>query len=158
MLRLKGRTKTLQLAGSGFEMPIIATTGVSKLKPGRWIQRLIQEIHREDRRSGRLFQRRMRVPKLIEFEEDFMDVLVSVQLNSDLIDQDLDLRKEAGILRTLRRGPTSHATNLQISPTLTNSINRWREIGKNPTNEQMIDHYAEVTTLKPTFLRFSKSL
>ena len=44
---------------------------------------------------------RLTVPRLLEFEEDWFDVLVSVQTNTDLIDADIDLREKAGIYRSL---------------------------------------------------------
>ena len=161
IIRLKGRTKGSLIAGKGFEIPCIGTTEVSRLKPGRWVRRLVEVVQSEGRTTGKLFQRQLTVPRLLEFEEDWFDVLVSVQTNTDLIDADIDLREKAGIYRSLRRGVTSHAINMQVNPTLVKAVNRWRnEIkgnGRKGTYE-MIDHYAELGTLKPTFLRYSKVL
>lgn len=154
LVRIKGRTKGTLIAGRGFEIPCIAVTGVSGLRPGRWIQRLVEAIHGEGRRNGKLFQRHLAVPRLLEFE-------IRVQDCTNLINPEIDLREKAGILRTLRRGLTSHAINMQVPETLTNAVNRWRsefkENGSRGTHK-MIDHYAELDTLKPTFLRFSKAL
>jgi len=161
VVRVKGRTKGSLIAGGGFEIPCVAETGVSKLKPGRWIRRLVGLIHQEGRMNGKLFQRSLRVPRLLEFEEDFFDVLISVQNTTDLIEDGVDLREKAGIFRSLRRGLTSHAINMEVPPDLIKAVNRWRQESKGNGSKgtyEMIDHYAELGTLKPTFLRFSKAL
>jgi len=161
VLRLKGRTKGCLIAGKGFELPCMAETGVTGLKPGRWIRRLVDMIHLEGRTNGKLFQRQLAVPRLLEFEEDWFDVLISVQNTSDLIDKSMDLRETAGIYRSLRRGLTSHAINMEVPRELIKAMNRWRSESKANGSKgtfEMIDHYAELGTLKPTFLRFSKAL
>lgn len=161
LIRLKGRTKGQHISGKGFEVPCIGTTGVSKLKPGRWVRRLVELVQSEGRTTGKLFQRDLKVPRLLEFEEDFLDILVSVQNTTDLIDDGLDLREEAGILRTLRRGVTSHTINMQVDETLVHAVNRWRQEVKGNGRKKtyaMIDHYAQLDTLKPTILRYSKAL
>ena len=83
-------------------------------------------IENEGRRNGKLFLHDLQVARLVEFEEDFFDVLLSVQASTELIDKSLDLREKAGILRTIRRGLTSHAINMEVPTTLTEAINRWR--------------------------------
>lgn len=160
-LRVRGRTKSSRLANSVFSMPCVAVTSHTKLKPGRWIRRLVEVVHQSGRTSGRLFERRFEVPRLVEFEDDFFGFLELVQKETNLIDKNLDLRKEAGILRTLRRGVTSHATNCQVDPNLIHAINRWRaetKEGARKSSLRMIDRYTELGTLKPTYLRFSKAL
>lgn len=161
LLRLKGRTKGMLLAGSGFEIPIVAITGTSNLEPGKWMKRLVNMIFEEGRTGGKLFQRRFKPAKLIEFEEDWYDILLSVQDTTDLIDKSLDIRENAGILRTLRRGFTSHAINMEIPQELINAFNRWREEAKENGRKgsvRTIDLYSQLDTLKPTFLRVSSAL
>ncbi|CAJ1945521.1 unnamed protein product [Cylindrotheca closterium] len=108
LVRIKGRTKGMLIAGRGFEIPCIAVTGISRLKPGRWVQRL------GPFRNGKLFQQQLAVPSLLEFKEDFFEILIRVQDCTDLISPDVDLQEKAGILRTLRRNLTSHAINMQV--------------------------------------------
>lgn len=161
LLRLKGRTKGILLAGAGFEIPIVATTGVSKLEPGRWMKRLVGVISMEGRTNGKLFQRKFKPAKLIEFEEDWFEILLSVQDTTNLIDKDLDLREKAGILRTLRRGFTSHAINMEVPTSLINAFNRWRDEAKESGKKgafKTIDLYSQLDTLKPTFLKVSSAL
>ena len=78
-----------------------------------------------------------------------------------MIEDNLDLREKAGIARSLRRGVTSHAQNVNVDKPLIEAINRWRTEtngGGNRGNLQMIDGYSQLDSLKPTFLRFSKAL
>lgn len=162
LLRIKGRTKGFLISGKGFEIPCVAVTGISGLRPGRWMKRLVSLIWKEGRTHGKLFQRRLAIPRLIEFEEDFFDVLESVQSSTTLITDKVDLREEAGILRSIRRGLTSHAINMQIDESLLRAVNRWRsEFGTDGSKTHtynIVDHYAQLDTLKPAFLRFSKAL
>ncbi|KAG7373554.1 hypothetical protein IV203_034278 [Nitzschia inconspicua] len=97
-LRILGRTKGNQLSGANFDLPCVATTAGTNLRPGRWIERLVKTIHDEGR----------------------------VQATTDLIREDLDLRDEAGISRTIRRGATDHAVNMGVADSLIRAMNRWR--------------------------------
>lgn len=110
-------------SGKGFEIPCILVTGVSGLRPGRWMRRLVRLIENKGRSHGKLFQQRLAIPTLIEFEEDFFDVLESVQSSTTLISDKIDLREEAGILRTIRWGLTSHTINMQIDENLLRAVN-----------------------------------
>lgn len=159
-LRIRGRTKGIQMSGSNFGLPCVAVTGHSKLEAGRWIKRLVETIHQTGRTTGRLFERNLRVPRLIEFEDDWYSVLENVQHRTDLIEARVNLREDAGILRTLRRGVTSHATNRRVEEPLIHAINRWRSEkgGTKKSNIAMVDRYAELGTLTPTYLRFSEAL
>ena len=118
-------------------------------------------IRQKGRHTGRLFQRKLPVPRLVEFEDDWYNVLEKVQKDTDLIDKDLDLRDKAGILRSLRRGVTAHAINMKVDTDLTRAINRWRSEKKNGDKKpkyEMIDRYADLGAIKPTYLRFSQAL
>ena len=84
-----------------------------------------------------------------------------VQSTTDLIDSSLDLREEAVIGRSLPRGVTSHALNMEVDGNLINAINCWRTTtngGTTATDTAMIDRYAKLDSLQPTYLRFSKAL
>ena len=92
-----GRSRERQENGRHFEMPCIATTTGTGLKPGRWTRRLVKLLDNEGRSIGRLFQRKFRVPRLKEIEEDFFKVLEMVQTTTELIDSTVNLREEAAI-------------------------------------------------------------
>jgi hypothetical protein len=118
-------------------------------------------IHREGRKKGRLFERKLKPTRMCEFEDDFFTVLERVQATTDIIEPGVDLREEAGIKRTLRRGLTSHALNMDIDPNLLKAINRWRsetQSEEGHVGAGMVDRYSKLETLKPYFLRFSRQL
>lgn len=117
-LQIRGRTKSSQVAGSTFQMPCVSVTEGNELRPGLWIERLVSVLRREGRRSGRLFQRQLQVPRLVEFENDWYGVLEKVQQETEIIDKDLDLRDKAGILRSLQRGVMAHAMNMKVETDL----------------------------------------
>ena len=160
-LRILGRTKGRQENGRHFYMPCVGVTGRSGLRPGIWVYRLTRIIRFDGRTKGRLFQRVQVVPTLSEYEDDFFRVLEEVQNSTDLIDSSVDLREEAGIGRSLRRGVTSHALNVVVDRDLVNAINRWRTRTNgraNAADAAMIDRYAKLDSLRPTYLRFSEAL
>jgi hypothetical protein len=96
-----GRTKGNQVSGATFGIPCAPITEGTHLRPGRWVKRLVNNLHASGKRSGRLFQRRLRVAKLHEFENDFFTVLEKVQATTDLIPQDLVIQDKCGISRTI---------------------------------------------------------
>jgi hypothetical protein len=160
-LMVLGTTKANRLSGAKFGIPCVAVTEGTNLRPGRWIKRLVEIIHHQGRKRGRLFERKLRPARMCEFEDDFFSVLERVQATTDTIEKGVDLREEGGISRTLRRGLTSHALNMDIDPTLLTAINRWRvetssEAGH--VGAGMVDRYSKLETLKPYFLRFSRQL
>jgi hypothetical protein len=77
-----GRTKGNQLTGATFAIPFAPITEGTHLRPGRWVKQLVDVLHATGKGHGRLFARRLRVPKLHEFENDFFAVLEKVQATS----------------------------------------------------------------------------
>jgi hypothetical protein len=139
----------------------VAVTEGTNLRPGRWIKRLVEIIHHQGMKRGRLFERKLRPARMCEFEDDFFSVLERVQARTDTIEKGADLREEGGISRTLRRGLTSHTLNMDIDPTLLTAINRWRVETRSEAGHVgagMVDRYSKLETLKPYFLRFSRQL
>ena len=160
-ITVAGRTKGNRSSGSKFDIPCVATTHGTHLRPGLWISRLVHSIHESGRTTGRLFQRKLKPAQLCEWEDNFFNLLERVQATTELIDDDLDLRQEAGLKRTLRRGVTQHALNMSIDEKLVKAISRWRFETDNRSGYvgiTMIDRYTNISALKPMFLRFSDAL
>jgi hypothetical protein len=156
-----GQTKGNQLSGAKFGVPCVPVTKGTNLRPGRWIQRLVETLHTTGKRSGRLFSRRLATPKMHEFEDDFFTVLEKVQATTDFIEEDVDVREEYGIGRSSRRGVTAHARNMDVAPALLNANNRWRKEANSSTGNprlDMMDVYTTLEALLPTVLRFSRAL
>jgi hypothetical protein len=156
-----GRTKNNQTSGATFGVPCALVTNGTHLRPGRWVKRLVNLIHASGRRSGRLFQRRLRVAKLHEFEDNFFTVLEKVQATTELMPRDMEIRDECGIARSLRRSVMAHARNMDIPIELIKAINRWRSEASSETNAprlDMPDVYTTLASIIPTTLRFSLGL
>jgi hypothetical protein len=158
---ISGRTKGDQTSGAKFGVPCCPVTAGTHLRPGRWVKRLVDVIHAKGRYSGRLFNRRLKIAKLQEFENDFFTLLEKVQATTNLFPEECVIRDECGIARSLRRTVTAHARNMGIHTDTVNAINRWRkEFGSKTDNPRldMQDVYTTLESLLPTHLQFSLGL
>lgn len=157
-----GRTKGNQTSGHKFSIPCLGTTGKSGLKVGMWLKRLVWVRVQLGDGQGWLFQRngeeRSRVG---DFEEDFFGVLERLQADGYSGLQNCNIREEYGILRSLRRGNTSHCLNMGVDPELIRTFNRWRSqerAGGQMPRLDMIGTYAEWEAILPTLLKVSQAL
>jgi hypothetical protein len=160
-LVISGPTKGNQLSGSKFAIPIVGTTQGSNLEPGKWVQRLATILKDEGSKNGRLFTRRLNPPRLFEFEEDFFRVLEKIQATTDLISSEELVSELYGILRSSRRGVTTHARNMGVAETLLHVFNRWRtemHAEGGVANLDMADTYSKLETLLPLLLTFTRPL
>jgi len=157
-LVVAGRTKGNQLSGAKFKIPVCAVTSYSKLKPGIWMVRLCRLLGEQGRTRGYLFGSSDEdVPKLQDFHEVFFETLEELQqARPDLIGPDVEVRELYGILRTLRRSATAHATNRRIPSDIVNSVNRWRtEKNSEVPVLDMQGTYARLDFLKEIILKYS---
>ncbi len=154
---IAGRTKGNRLSGTKFAIPCAAVTSGTNLRPGRWAQRHIKVLTALGKTGGYLFTKTLENSKLMEFEDDFFSLLEEVQVTTSWIRDDVDVRDDYGILRSLRRGVTAHAINMQVPTDLIRAINRWRHEDGTGTLD-IIEVYAQFDALKPTMLRYSLAL
>jgi hypothetical protein len=156
-LVILGRTKGNRLSGAKFGIPCVAITEGTNLRPGKWIKRLVGCLHGMGRRNGRLFERKLNLTKLCEFEDDFFTVLERVQSTTNVIENEVDLREEGGILRTTRWGLSAHALNMGIDTDLLKAINIWRSETQSAAGhvgaDMVVDRYTKLEALKPYFLK-----
>jgi hypothetical protein len=123
--------------------------------------RYVTLLRGEGRRGGMLFAKSSTtVPKLCHYGEDFFGVLEDLQsTRADLICSNVDVREQYGILRSLRRGVTGHATNMEVPEKIVNSVNRWRkEMHSDSPSLTMAELYADLKQVKPTVLQYSAAL
>ncbi len=72
----------------------------------------------------------------------------------DLIKSSIDIREDFGIHRSLRRGVTSHAINMDIGKALVDGEKWWRsELNSEVARLDMAGSYAGLDSIKPTILR-----
>jgi hypothetical protein len=156
-----GRTKGVQQDGKRFAIPCVKVTKGTGLRPGIWVKRLMDMKMLAGETHGKVFVRRLRPAKLMEFEDDFYAVLEEVQYTTDLISKDICVRDEFGLSRSLRRGVTAHSKNMRIDKELRDAINRW---GKEANTKlgvarlDMGDTYTTLESIMPLILEFSRAL
>ena len=90
-----------------------------------------------------------------------MTTLEQVQVDTQLIPLDVDVRDSYGVYRSLRRGATTQARNQKVRPEDIEMNNRWRKVeaakGK-AASLNIRDHYTEVKLAIKTLIRFSLAL
>lgn len=152
---IAGPTKGNRLSGEKFALPCVAVTKGSGLKPGLWALRYCRLLKKAGQVGGYLFP-----DPLSHYEDMFYSMLEEVQTRRPkLIRPKVDVREDFGIYRSLRRGVTSHATNMDVSSTLVDAINRWRsERNSEVARLDMAGSYARLDSIKPTVLRYSSGL
>jgi hypothetical protein len=159
VLVILGRTKGNQLSGSKFGIPCVSVTEGTHLRPWIWVAWLVPLMKGEGVAGGRLFQRVLTPSKLFEFEHDFFTLIERVQLLTELIDKNLDVREAFGILRSLWRGFTSHAKIIELPGDWIDMMNRWRTEANSKMGEprlDMVDVYAFLESLTPLQLRITQ--
>jgi hypothetical protein len=156
-----GRTKGVQQDGKKFAIPCVKVTRATGLRPGVWVKRLVDIKRLAGETHGKLFVRKLRPAKLMEFEDDFYTVLERVQETTDLISKEICVRDVYGLSRSLRRGVTAHSKNMRIDKELRDAINRW---GKEANTKlgvarlDMGDTYTTLESIMPLILEFSRAL
>ena len=159
-LVVTGPTKNHRVSGSKFSIPCVGITTLSKLKPGVWLHRYSKLMRMMGRKGGMLFAQTSAAPKLCEYEDEFFGVLEAMQAQRpDLISESVDVREDFGILRSLRRGITAHATNIDTPERIIRAVNRWRQERRvDVAVLDMPEMYARLDALKPTILRYSSPI
>lgn len=98
-------------------------------------------------------------PKLGDCHDLFCEAPEEVQqARPDLIALNADVQELCGILRTLRRSATAHATNMRIPKDVIEAVNQWRrEKNSDVPALDMQGVYARLDFIKPTVLLCSQS-
>ena len=158
---INGSTKGNRLAGSTIAIPCAALTSKSQIPAGAWVSRLASGLEEADETPGFLFGLPSNpTPRLVDYEDYFFQPLEAVQeVRPDLIDPSVDIRDDYGIWRSLRRGVTAHAINVEVPVKLIELVNRWRsELSERSTGGSMINVYTEYEALLPTTIKYSHRL
>jgi hypothetical protein len=70
-----GRTKGVQEDGYKFAIPCVKVTTGTHLRPGVWLEHLLEVKKELGQTHGKLFSRNLRRAKLCEFEDDFYQMI-----------------------------------------------------------------------------------
>ena len=130
------------------------------MEVGKWATRYYDSLKKIGRDGGYLFSvHDGKRSKLSEFDEFFYPVLERVQQKTDLIKDNIKVREEFGIWRSLRRGVTAHAINMSVPSDLIRLINRWRsERDSGKKGKDMLEVYSVLKSLVPTVVKYSHKL
>jgi hypothetical protein len=161
MGRFKGETGELNV------LRVMVKETSSGIRIGKWVERLVWVLVAEKRNDcahpGPAFcDEQGQVLSYSYMNDLFHEELIKVQeTHSELIAADVIVSEIYNIYRSLRRGATSRATQLNYSETLINLNNRWRTTQTNKGTggiKKMSQLYVEVSLVLESLLQFSKSL
>lgn len=161
MGRFKGETGERNILRA-----LVACTA-SGIKVKWWVERLVELMITEKRddlgQPGPAFCDTDRtVVSYSHLNKLFHSELVKVQdTHSDLISEEVEVTEVYNLYRSLRRGVTTRATQLNYSETVINVNNRWRSTQSNRGVggiKKMSQLYVEIALVKDTLLKFSASL
>jgi hypothetical protein len=161
MGRFKGET------GERNILRVLVKTTASGIGIGKWVARLVRVLKAEGRndrkRPGPAFcDEQGHVLSYGYVNDLFHEEVIKVQeSHTELIARDVSVADTYNIYRSLRRGATSRATELNYSETLINLNNRWRTTQSNKGTggiKKMSQLYVEMSLVTESLLQFSKSL
>ena len=155
--RFKGET------GERYQLTPLAALTASGIELGFWVKLLIAMNKRLGLYHGPVFCLRNGDPVSSKhLQPIILSELEKVQANfTGIIPESVDVQEDYGISRSFRRGAATHATNMKVSQSDIDAANRWRNAENaqgRKINQPMRDHYAEVSQMVPTLLRFSAAL
>jgi hypothetical protein len=146
---------------------ILVCTTASGIPIGKWVDQLVKILEAEGRnvvaKPGPAFCDECGfVLTTSQMNEWFHDELIKVQdAHSELIQNEVDVTETYNIYRSLRRGATSRASELNYSETMINLNNRWRSTQTNKGKgglKKMSQLYVEISLILKNLLAFSASL
>ena len=94
-------------------------------------------------------------------EDDLFELLERVQEETNYIPVSVDVNKEFGIYRSLRRGSTTHVINMEVSDADITRNNMWRKVeaaGNKHAGFSMMDHYTQIKEAIKAMLIYSQAL
>jgi hypothetical protein len=153
--RFKARSSALSKV-----LILMAAVTASGLRPGLWAQRLVDTLGRLGITTGWVFQDEKGGQRpLSHFADGFYRILFAVRdRRPELFEPNTDIFEDYAPARSGRRGGTSRATNVGVSASDIDWVNRWNTGGEEIVSGPMRVIYAERKHLLDTFLRFSKPL
>jgi len=140
----------------------VGTTG-SGFQVRKWIERIARILVEEEQVVGPAFCHRNGRPiRVTELDEELHMQLESLQaIHPHLIESKIDVTEWFSVFRSLRRGSTARAGELDISDNVTNLHNRWRttEYFKgNRSTSNMRQYYTSLRLTRKVRLKYTLNL
>ena len=144
----KGETK------ADHHLIAIASETQSGLQPRWWIEKLVMVCASEGRMHGPAFADEYgQLASSPDYNSTFQGYLLRVQLETTLIDKDVDVFKVYNTYRTLRKTATTRIERAGFGNDFVDKMNRWRsqeDAQGRQVRRRMNAHYADAALLMPT--------
>ena len=165
-LMLSGRFKR-EVGEKVFCQPL-AMESKSGIKMGQWFWRALEMLSAQGVTSGPMFRfmgkevGTFKRAITADLNPNFIDMLERVRKRwSNVFGQEVNIRKEFSIGRSLRRGVTAEAQNVGIPKEVIEANNRWRKHARSKgltPGMTMMERYSDAKASVPTLVRFSSEL
>ena len=156
-----GRFKNQRGRWGCYYIPIAGVTG-SGVRIFEWTQRFVYRLRLEGRTSGWAFQREDGSRAFAsDYADDIYTKLERLQDETNLIEDDCDVRNAFGMMRSGRRFFDTECINKGVSKTDIEFQCRWvadRAAGGRTVQRSMIHTYAEIRNMKKTLIRPSATI
>eukprot|EP00978_Attheya_sp_CCMP212_P014301 scaffold36374_cov58-Attheya_sp.AAC.7 len=145
----------------------LAIVSKSGIENGKWIKRAVDSYAKLGIVSGPFFRVQkkgggFRQAKQSDLDPDFTSVLLRVQARwPNIIPPSVNVQDEYSIRRSLRRGSTTQAGNMQIPKEVIEANNRWRKHGNSRgvlPGMPMVERYSDAKASIMALLRYSLGL
>ena len=161
VIPLLGRFKNED--GERWHLMVSVSTTSSGIQARKWIERLSEVLARERRGLGPAFcDSRGEMIRYAWFDEKLVEEVKRVQLShSNLIDESIDVAEHFSIYRSIRKGSTARAIDMQVDPITIDLHNRWRTIesrGGSKATKSMKDYYSDLRLVINSRLAYSRAL
>jgi len=161
IIPLLGRFKNEE--GERWHLMISVSTTRSGFEVRKWVERVAAIIVNEGHCLGPAFcHSDGKSFRAFEVDEEFHKQLEKIQgSHPKLIEPNLDVTEWFSIFRSLRRGSTARADELDISDTVTNLHNRWRSteyLKGNRTTSSMRQYYTSLRLTRKVRLKYTANL
>ena len=135
----------------------------SGIKVRKWIERLVVILELEDKPMGPAFcDINGDMIEYWQMNNAFVKELENVQKEEHtLIDQTIEVGEHYSIFRSLRKGSTARAIDMNVQETVIDLHNRWRSLertGGQRSTRSMRAYYSDLRTAIRSRLTYSKAL
>ena len=135
----------------------------SGIKVRQWLERLVEVLTNEDKPMGPAFcDSSGEMIGYWEMNNSFIKELEVVQKNEPtLMDQTIEVGEHYSIFRSLRKGSTARAIDMNVQETVIDLHNRWRSMertGGQRATKSMRAYYSDLRTTIRSRLTYSKAL
>ena len=159
VIPLLGRFKNEE--GERWHLMLSVSVTESGFEVRKWVERLAEVLVQEGHISGPAFcHKDGNCIKMWEIDEELHNQLEKVQLTEpNLIEAKIDVTEWFSVFRSLRRGSTARADELDLSDSVVNLHNRWRTteyLKGRRSNNSMRQYYTSLRLTRKVRLKYTQ--